>query len=136
LWSIHGEPGGGGQETLVLARLADDGHSGVQMELARWRIHQWQQSNRATDEVLPQGIRILLEKAAKNWTEARRLLGQLARRRGDTAEAEQLFRDALDGGDYTVLPELAEVLHPHSPEGARQLALSGLDADGFPCPPW
>lgn len=106
------------------------------MELAHWRIHQWQQGNRATDDVLPQDIRILLKKAAKNRTEARRLLGQVARRRGDIAEAEQLFRGALDGGDYTVLPELAEVLYPHSPEDARQLALSGLNADGSPCPPW
>jgi hypothetical protein len=120
----------------VLARLADDGHSGAQMELAHWRIHQWRQGDPAMDEVVPQSILILLERAAANRTEARRLLGQVARRRGDNAEAEQLFRGALDGGDYTVLPELAEVLHPRSPEDARQLALSGLDADGSPCPSW
>jgi hypothetical protein len=120
----------------VLARLADDGHSRAQMELAQWRIHQWQQDDHATDEPVPQNILILLEKAAANRTEARRLLGQVARRRRDTVEAEQLLRRALDGGDYTVLPELAEVLHPGSPEDARQLALSGLDADGSPCPPW
>ena len=106
------------------------------MELAHWRIHQWRQGDPAMDEVVPQSILILLERAAANRTEARRLLGQVARRRGDNAEAEQLFRGALDGGDYTVLPELAEVLHPCSPEDARQLALSGLDADGSPCPPW
>jgi hypothetical protein len=120
----------------ILAQLADDGHSGAQMELAYWRIHQWQQGDPAADEALPQDIRILLERAEGNRTEARRLLGQVARRKGDTAEAERLFRSALDGGDYTVLPELAEVLHPCSPEDARQLALSGLDADGSPCPPW
>lgn len=106
------------------------------MELAHWYIHQWQQGDPATDEPVPQNILILLEKAAGNRTEARRLLGQVARRRGDTAEAERLFRSALDGGDYTVLPELAEVLHPSSPEDARQLALSGFDASGSPCPPW
>jgi hypothetical protein len=55
---------------------------------------------------------------------------------GDTAEAEPFFRRALDGGDYTVLPALAEMLHPHSPEDSQELALSGLDADGSPCPPW
>lgn len=119
----------------VLARLAGDGNSGAQMELAHWRLHQWQEGNPAA-EPLPQDIRILLEKAAKNRTDARRLLGQDARRRGNTAEAEQLFRSAVDGGDYTVLPELAEVLHPGSRDDARQLALSGLNADGSPCPPW
>jgi hypothetical protein len=120
----------------VLARLANDGHIGAQMELAHWRIHQWQQGDPAEDEAVPQDICILLEKAARSRAEARRLLGQVARRRGDTVEAERLFRSALDAGDYTVLPELAEVLHPSSPEDARQLALSGLEADGSPCPPW
>jgi hypothetical protein len=120
----------------ILEHLADDGHSGAQMELANWRIHQWQQRNPASDEAPPQDILILLKKAEKNRTEARRLLGQAARRIGNTAEAERLFRSALDGGDYTVLRELAEVLHPHSPEDARQLALFGLDADGSPCQPW
>jgi hypothetical protein len=120
----------------VLEQLADDGHGGAQMELAHWRIHQWQQGNPAPDEAPPQDILILLKKAEKNRTEARRLLGQAARRIGNTAEAERLFRSALDGGDYTVLRELAEVLHPHSPEDARQLVLFGLDADGSPSPPW
>jgi len=106
------------------------------MELAHWRIHQWQEGDPALDEAVPQNICILLEKAAEHQTEARRLLAQAARRRGDTTEAERLFRGALDGGDYTVLPELAEVLHPSSPDDARQLALSGLNADGSPCPPW
>ena len=120
----------------VLAGLADDGHSGAQLELADWRIRQWQQSDPAPDEAVPQSICILLERAAEKRTEGRRLLGQIARRRGDPAEAERLFRSALDGGDYTVLPELAEVLHPRSPEEARQLTLSGVDGDGLPCPPW
>jgi lipopolysaccharide biosynthesis regulator YciM len=120
----------------VLARLTDTGNSRAQMELAHWYIHQWQQGDHATDEPVPQNILDLLEKAAENRTEARRLLGQVARRKGDTAEAKRHLRSALDGGDYTVLPELAEVLHPSSPEDARQLALSGLQADGSPCPPW
>jgi hypothetical protein len=40
----------------VLARLADDGHSGAQMELARWRIHQWQQSSCREEERRAVGI--------------------------------------------------------------------------------
>jgi hypothetical protein len=135
LLKLH-EPAARPMAEEVLIRLADDGHSGAQMMLARWRLNQWQEGDPASDEALPQDIRLLLEKAAANRTEARRLLGQDARRRGDTAEAERLFRDALDGGDYTVLRELAEVLNPGSPEGARQLELSGLDANGSPCPPW
>ena len=119
----------------VLVRLADDNHNGAQMELAHRRILQWEQSQPA-DDVLPQDIRILLEGAAEYRTDARRLLGHDAERRGDFAQAEQFFRSAIDGGDYTVLPELADVLYPRSPEDARQLALSGLDADGSPCPPW
>jgi len=72
---------------------------------------------------VPRDILVLLGHAVDDQTEARRLLGHAARRRGDAAEAERLFRSALDGGDYTVLPELADVLYPHSPEDARQLAL-------------
>jgi hypothetical protein len=119
-----------------LARLADDGHTGAQMELAHWRIDEWQRDDPAADEACPQDIHFLLVRAAEHRTEARRLLGQDARRRGDIAEAEHRFRGALDGGDYTVLPELAEVLYPLSPEDARLLALSGLNADGSPSPPW
>lgn len=120
----------------TLAQLADDGHSRAQMELAHWRILKWQQGDPALDAAVPQNILTLLERAAGSQTEARRLLGQAARRRGDTDEAERLLRGALDGGDYTVLPELAEVLHPDSAEDARQLALSGLNIDGSPCPAW
>jgi hypothetical protein len=120
----------------VVARLADDGNSRAQMELAHWRLYQWQDSNPGDDEALPQDIRVLLEKAAGERREARRLLGQDARRRGDTAGAEQRFRGALDAGDYTVLPELAEVLNPGAPEDARRLALCGVEADGSPCPAW
>lgn len=123
-----------GEETLT--RIGDHGHSEGWMELAHWRINQWQLTSPAADEEVPQDILVLLGYAVDDQTEARRLLGQAARRRGDAAGAERLFRSALDAGDYMVLPELADVLYPHSPEDARQLALSGLNADGSPCPPW
>ncbi len=106
------------------------------MELAGRRIRQWQQAEPAADEEVPSDILALLEKAAESRTDARRLLGQAARRRGDTSEAERHFRSALDGGNYEVLRELAEILHPHAPDDAKQLALCGLEPDGSPSPPW
>jgi hypothetical protein len=119
----------------ILDRLADDGHNPARMELAGRRIRQWQ-AEPAADEEVPSDILALLEKAAESRTDARRLLGQAERRRGDTSEAERHFRSALDGGNYEVLRELAEILHPHAPDDAKQLALCGLEPDGSPSPPW
>ncbi|MEU3465276.1 hypothetical protein ABZ721_35740 [Streptomyces sp. NPDC006733] len=119
-----------------LGQLADDGYGGAQMALALWRLDQWQQTNPKAGSAVPPEILNLLQKACAHRTEARRLLGQHALITGDTTKAESFFRDAIDGGDYTVLTELAQLLHPSFPGGEAQLVRCGLEADGSSSPPW
>ncbi|MCG0284091.1 hypothetical protein [Streptomyces sp. PSAA01] len=120
----------------LLNRLAQDGSSAAQMILVTWHLEQWQQSKPAAGTPLPPVILTLLEQASAHVTEARRLLGQHALVIGDTAQAEHFFRSAIDGGDYTVLADLARLQHPDSPAEQTQLTRCGLEADGTTSPSW
>ncbi|WP_369244351.1 hypothetical protein [Streptomyces sp. R41] len=51
-------------------------------------------------------------------------------------QAEHFFRGAIDGGDYTVLADLARLRHPHTPDEQTQLMRYGLEADGTTSPAW
>ncbi|NBM16386.1 hypothetical protein [Streptomyces sp. GC420] len=119
-----------------LGQLAQDGSSGAQMVLAVWRLDQWQQSGPVAGSAVPQEILRLLEKASAHQTEARRLLGQHALIAGNATKAEFFYRGAIDGGDYSVLTDLARLLHPDSPDGEAQLVRCGLEADGSARTPW
>ncbi|WP_405504670.1 hypothetical protein [Streptomyces anulatus] len=119
-----------------LARLVQDGSAAAQMVQALWQLEQWEQAGRRPAEEVPQDVLDLLHSASIHRTEARRLLGQHASIAGDEARAEMFFRGAIDGGDYTVVHDLAQLLHPHSLFEEEQLTRCGLEADGAPSTPW
>ncbi|MER5968550.1 hypothetical protein ABT112_02175 [Streptomyces sp. NPDC002055] len=122
------------EEFLTL--LAKDGSSAAQLMLALWHLDQWQEREPAPDEAVPSKIIALLKEASAHEPEARRLLGQHAQITGDAPEAERHFRGAVDGGDYTVLADLAPLLPHDSPEGSAKVLRHGLEADGSVSPAW
>lgn len=117
-----------------LARLVQDGSAAAQMAQALWRLQQWEQAGRRS--AVPPDVLDLLHSASVHRTEARRLLGQHALITGDEAKAELFFHGAIDGGDYTVVHDLAQLLFPHSPAEENQLVRCGLEADGTPSTAW
>ncbi|MFE7581082.1 hypothetical protein ACFU5Y_05880 [Streptomyces gardneri] len=119
-----------------LGRLVQDGSVAAQMTQALWRLEQWNQAGDEALKEVPPDILDLLHSASAHRTEARRLLGQHASITGDEVRAEEFFRGAIDGGDYTVVHDLAQLLHPHSPIEEAKLARCGLEADGTPSMPW
>ncbi|MFD6460087.1 hypothetical protein [Streptomyces roseolus] len=129
------QPAVSGLAAECLARLVQDGCVAAQMAQALWRLEQWEQARGETAQGVPPEVLDLLHSASLHRTEARRLLGQHASIAGDEVKAEMFFRGAIDGGDYTVMHDLAQLLYPHSPVEEQQLARCGLEADGTPSTP-